>query len=108
MYTDRLLPHDPNAEEAVIGSLIIDPNAISMISNFLKPEDFLLGQTPCTEAFFELISVVEGKYQQFPIPRLSKFSSCMKLVHFRMMCQIWNFVKVPDEMCHFSKRRRRW
>ena len=40
MYTDRLLPHDPNAEEAVIGSLIIDSNSISKISNFLKPEDF--------------------------------------------------------------------
>ena len=40
MYTDRLLPHDPSAEEAIIGSLIIDPNAISKISNFLKPEDF--------------------------------------------------------------------
>lgn len=40
MYTDRLLPHDPNAEEAVIGSLIIDPNAISKVSNFLKSEDF--------------------------------------------------------------------
>ena len=40
MYTDRLLPHDPSAEEAIIGSLIIDPNAISKVSNFLKPEDF--------------------------------------------------------------------
>jgi len=40
VYTDRLLPHDPNAEEAIIGSLIIDSNSISKISNFLKPEDF--------------------------------------------------------------------
>ena len=40
MYTDRLLPHDPSAEEAIIGSLIIDPNAISKVSNFHKPEDF--------------------------------------------------------------------
>ena len=40
MTGDRLLPHDIEAEEAVIGSLLIDGEAISRIGGKLKPEDF--------------------------------------------------------------------
>ncbi|MBI2865752.1 MAG: replicative DNA helicase [Chloroflexi bacterium] len=37
---EPLPPHDVEAEEAVIGSLIIDGEAIYQIATFLKPEDF--------------------------------------------------------------------
>ena len=40
MYVDRLLPHDIEAEEAVIGSLIIDGESIHRITSLLKPSDF--------------------------------------------------------------------
>lgn len=33
-------PHDIEAEEAVIGSLLIDPETILEVATFLKPEDF--------------------------------------------------------------------
>jgi replicative DNA helicase len=36
----RLPPNDSDAEEAVIGSLLIDGAAIFQISDFLKPDDF--------------------------------------------------------------------
>jgi replicative DNA helicase len=40
MIAEKLPPHDIEAEEAVIGSLIIDPDAIFKIVTFLAPEDF--------------------------------------------------------------------
>ena len=40
MYNEKLPPHDIDAEEAVIGSLLIDGTAIFKIAVFLQPSDF--------------------------------------------------------------------
>ena len=40
MYQERLQPHDIEAEEAVIGSLLIDPDALLKALPILKPDDF--------------------------------------------------------------------
>ena len=40
MNGDRLPPHDLDAEEAVLGSLLIDPEAIFKIAALLRAEDF--------------------------------------------------------------------
>jgi len=40
MYSDKLPPHDIDAEEAVIGSLLIDGEAIYKITTLLQPPDF--------------------------------------------------------------------
>ena len=40
MYQERLQPHDVEAEEAVIGSLLIDSEAILKVVHLIKPEDF--------------------------------------------------------------------
>ncbi len=37
---DKLQPHNVEAEEAILGSLLIDPDAIIRISTFLQPPDF--------------------------------------------------------------------
>ncbi len=39
---EKLQPHNMEAEEAVLGSLLIDPDAIINISTFLRAEDFFL------------------------------------------------------------------
>ena len=42
MYAERLLPHDAEAEEAVIGSLLIDGEAITQVTSFLDSSDFYI------------------------------------------------------------------
>jgi replicative DNA helicase len=40
MYSEKLPPHNIDAEEAVIGSLLIDGSAIYKIASFLEPQHF--------------------------------------------------------------------
>ena len=40
MNDDRMPPHDLDAEEAVLGSLLIDDEAIFKVTNLLTPDDF--------------------------------------------------------------------
>lgn len=40
MYAGQLPPHDLSAEESVIGSILIDGDALPGITSFLKPRDF--------------------------------------------------------------------
>src|SRR6185503_16290230 len=37
---EPLPPHNSEAEESVLGSLLIDPDAIEAVASFLRPEDF--------------------------------------------------------------------
>ncbi len=39
---DKMAPHNIEAEEAVLGSLLIDPEALFRVSSFLQAEDFYL------------------------------------------------------------------
>ena len=40
MYAEKLLPHDLEAEEAVVGSLLIDGESVLRVTNLIKPDDF--------------------------------------------------------------------
>ncbi len=40
MYAEKLLPHDLEAEEAVVGSLLIDGDSFLRVGHLIKPEDF--------------------------------------------------------------------
>lgn len=44
MSNQQLPPNSVESERAVIGSLLIDPDALHMVSDFLKPEDFYIGR----------------------------------------------------------------
>ncbi len=37
---EKLLPQNVEAEASVLGSLLIDPEAISLVADFLRAEDF--------------------------------------------------------------------
>ena len=64
MYTDRLLPHDPDAEESVIGSLLIDPESLNRVSSFLFPMDFYVSKNRwCYEGVLSLFGRDESVNQ---------------------------------------------
>jgi len=42
LRTDQLSPHSIEAEEAVLGSILISPDALFEVISFLKPEDFFI------------------------------------------------------------------
>jgi replicative DNA helicase len=41
---DKSIPHNIEAEEAMLGSLLIDPDVISHVANMVAPEDFYLAR----------------------------------------------------------------
>ena len=56
MYAEKLLPHDIEAEEAVIGSLLIDGESVLKVAHFLKPADFYREKNRfCYEASLDLL-----------------------------------------------------
>ena len=40
--TDHMAPHSVEAEEAVLGSVLINPDALHDVASFLQPEDFFI------------------------------------------------------------------
>jgi replicative DNA helicase len=55
---DRLLPHNIEAECGVLGSIIIDPEAIVQVADFLRPDDFY------RDAHRIIFEVVERCYER--------------------------------------------
>jgi len=39
-FSNRIPPHDADAEKSVLGSLMLDKEAITKVADFLRPEDF--------------------------------------------------------------------
>ncbi|MBI4299345.1 MAG: replicative DNA helicase [Chloroflexi bacterium] len=61
MYAERLPPHDVDAEEAVVGSLLIDGESITRVSPFLKGDDFYREKNRwCYESCLSLFDRGEG------------------------------------------------
>ena len=56
MYADRLPPHDVSAEESIVGSVLIDGDALNQVTSFLKPADFYTEKNRwCFEACLALL-----------------------------------------------------
>ena len=61
MYAEKLLPHDIEAEEAVIGSMLIDGESFLQISSALTPDDFYREKNRlCFAACVDLFQRSEG------------------------------------------------
>ena len=56
MYAERLPPHDIDAEESVIGSILIDGDSLNKVTPFLKASDFYAEKSRwCYEAAISLV-----------------------------------------------------
>ena len=64
MYAEKLLPHDIEAEEAVLGSLLMDGESILKVAGVLKPTDFYREKNrSCYEACLAIYSRSEAVNQ---------------------------------------------
>ena len=73
MYVEKLPPHDERAVEAVVGSLLIDGDAIVTVSTLLKPEDLYIENThDCSEI------IIENGTRHDP-QLIYKFTECSKI-----------------------------
>ena len=88
MYVDRLLPHDPDAEEAVIGSVLVDPESVTKVTHFLKAADFYIGRNRwCYEACLalferdEAINQVSVAHELHGLGRLEDAGGAPYLAH---------------------------
>ncbi len=61
VQAEKLPPHDIQAEESVVGSLLIDGESVTRVSGFLKPGDFYRERTRwCYEACLSLLDRSEA------------------------------------------------
>ena len=40
LFADRLPPHNLEAEQAVLGAILMDPQALTLVAERLRPDDF--------------------------------------------------------------------
>ena len=67
MYAEKLLPHDVEAEEAIIGSLLLDGDSFLRVSSVIKAEDFYREKNAiCYKSCEELFRRSEAIDQKFP------------------------------------------
>ena len=61
VYTDRLLPHSVEAEESVIGAVLIDPDTLPKITGIVAADDFYVTKNRwCFEACLALFDRSEA------------------------------------------------
>ena len=104
LYTDRILPHDIEAEHSVIGSLLLDGDSLSKVSSLLKPNDFYLEKNRyCFEACLNLAGRNEVINQVTVAHELSiqeKLDSVGGSIHLSDMV---NGVPSPAHILHFAQ-----
>ena len=92
MYAERLPPHDIQAEEAVIGSILIDGDALSRAAQFVRPTDFYGEKNRrCFDAFnalfnrSEAINQVTVAHELSLHDRLEEIGGAAYLAHLVMV-----------------------
>jgi replicative DNA helicase len=100
----RIPPHSPEAEESVLGALLLDKDAIIAIAEFLSPEDFYDDRH---KEIFEC--AVELYEERVPIDvltiseRLKKRKALKKLGGVSYLVELANQVPTAAHVEHYGK-----
>ena len=100
----RILPHSPEAEESVLGALLLDKDAIIAIAQFLKPDDFY------HERHKEIYQCALELYEErIPIDvltvseRLKKRKSLKKIGGVSYLVELANSVPTAAHVEHYGR-----
>ena len=103
MYTDRVPPCDEQAENSVIGSLLLDGESISRVSSFLKADDFYQDKNKyCFEACLNLISRNEAVNQVTVSHELAIHDRLEPVGGTEHLSHLANAVPNPTHITHFA------
>ena len=104
MYTERVPPHDLEAEEAVLGSLVIDGEAILKISPFLRSEDFYRDRNRwCYEACLELFRRAEAIDQATIGHELARLNRLDEVGGHAFLSQVAAVVPTSVHVEHYAR-----
>ena len=104
MYAEKLLPHNIEAEEAVIGSLVIDGDAILKVAQFLKSNDFYREKNRyCYEASLALFSRGEAINQVTVAHQLSLDDRLEEVGGAAYLSHLVSTVPTPVHVEHYGR-----
>ncbi len=104
MYAERIPPHDLEAEEAVLGSLVIDGEAILKISPFLRSEDFYRDRNRwCYEACLELFRRAEAIDQATIGHELARLNRLDEMGGHAFLSQVAAVVPTSVNVEHYAR-----
>ena len=104
MYAERVPPHDLEAEEAVLGSLVIDGEAILKISPFLRSEDFYRDRNRwCYEACLELFQRAEAIDQATIGHELARLNRLDEVGGHAFLSQVAAVVPTSVHVEHYAR-----
>ena len=104
MYAEKLLPHDIEAEEATIGSLLIDGDSILTVAQFLKPGDFYREKNRfCYEACLDLFRRGEAINQVTVAHQLSLHDRLDQVGDTAYLSHLVSTVPTPVHIEHYGR-----
>lgn len=104
MYAEKLPPHDTEAEEAVIGSLLIDGEAIMKVVHLLRPEDFYTEKNRfCYEACLALFQRGEAINQVTVAHQLALQNRLEEVGGAAYLSHLVSIVPTPLHIEHYAR-----
>lgn len=104
MYAEKLPPHDIEAEEATLGSILIDGSALVKIVSILRPEDFYRERNRyCYEACLSLFSRDEGVNQVTVTHELDALNRLEDVGGPAYLSHLISVVPTPLHVDHYAR-----
>jgi replicative DNA helicase len=108
VYSERVPPHDSDAENSVIGSLLLDGDSITKISGFLKPGDFYSEKNKfCYQACLNLASRNESINQITVSHELAIHEQLAAIGGNEYLSDLVESVPSPTHIYHFGQLVRK-
>jgi len=108
VYSEKVSPHDSDAENSVIGSLLLDGDSITKITGFLKPEDFYSEKNKfCYQACLNLASRNEPINQISVSHELAIHEQLPSIGGNEYLSSLVNSVPSPTHIYHFGQLVRK-
>jgi len=104
MYAEKLPPHDIEAEEATLGSILIDGSALLKIVSIVRPEDFYRERNRyCFEACLSLFSRDEGINQVTVTHELDALNRLEDVGGPAYLSHLVSVVPTPLHVDHYAR-----